>query len=83
MQDAAGGVIVSPHVFGGELRRDGRAVVAEGVPANSCNEVGWVLGRQGPITVNGVLLPRLTASSLAELCRGNDAGASLSWSPRE
>lgn len=86
MKDAAAGVVVSPHVFGGALRREGTdsavTVTAEQVPSKPCVSVGWVLARDGPVTVNGVLLPRLSAASLAELCRDQENGAILSWSPR-
>jgi hypothetical protein len=86
MRDAAHGTVTSPHAFGGELtvdRSQGLTVVARDVPPKVCVEVGWRLVKSGLLTVNGMFSQRLSAARLSEMCNDGDAGATISWSPRE
>lgn len=84
IQDAAAGVVQSPHVFGGNLQfmPGDDLVVADAVPQKACVQAGWSLVRGGVLTVNGVTPQRVSAALLADLCSRNPAGARLEWTRR-
>jgi ribosomal protein L19 len=80
------GWVQGANVFGGELKSQGEgsrhAVLVTKIPSKVCVEAGLALAKDGIITVNGVMPPRVSAGKLAVLCNEGGNESTLSWVPR-
>lgn len=80
------GWVQGANVFGGELKSLGEgsrhAVVVTNIPNKACVEAGLALAKDGIISVNGVLPPRISAGKLAILCNDGNNASTLNWTPR-
>ncbi len=86
MHGAAAGNVVPTNAYGGKLSAqmvgNRTTVVAYGIPAKACVDVGWTLAREGVVTVDGVFEPHLTPAILSRLCYSRKAGgATIVWTP--
>lgn len=82
---ASGGWVEGANVFGGELKSLGEgsrhAVLVTKIPNKACVEAGLALAKDGIISVNGVMPPRISAGKLAILCNEGDNASTLNWVP--
>lgn len=83
---ASDGWVQGPNVYGGEIKSLGEGsrhtVMVTRIPSKVCVEVGLALAKEGIVTVNGVLPPRISAGKLAVLCSADGEVSSLGWTPR-
>ena len=86
MKAASEGWVEGTNSFGGRIKSEEgngkHAVTVTNIPNKPCVEAGWVLAREGQVTVNGIFLPRISAGKLAELCSSADNKSTIVWTPK-
>lgn len=87
MKQAARGVGIHQHVFGGALNvgsiSGNMVVVADNVPVDDCASAAWVFANRGNIAINGVMPKRISPRTLLRLCSAQPGAATLAWFPKE
>ena len=80
------GWVQGSNVFGGEIKSEGEgsrhAVIVTKIPNKACVEAGLALAKDGIITVNGVMPPRISAGKMAILCNDGNNESTLNWMPK-
>ncbi len=86
VKDAAEGMVVETHVYGGPLEvgdNEGRPFVrVDAIPDNACSSAAWVFLNRGTVVINGVLPNRTSPRILTKLCASDPNGATLVWFPK-